>query len=232
MKYDNIIKGVFIERPNRFLARVTVDGSEQTVHVKNTGRCKEILLPGVEVILEVANNPARKTSLSLIGVYKGDRLINIDSQAPNQVVFESLLAGNVKEIGRIKFAKKEVSFANSRFDIFFETDKQKGFIEVKGVTLEENGTAMFPDAPTLRGTKHLQELIKAAQAGYICCVLFLIQMRPISYFTPNVSTDPNFAAAVRLAARQGVNVLVYDSIVQEDEIKMGDRVPCLLFPPE
>ncbi len=228
MKYHNIIKAIFIDRPNRFLAKVRIDGVEEFVHVKNTGRCKEILIPGTEVYLEESNNTARKTKYSLISAYKGEKLINIDSQSPNAVIFESLKQEQIQEIGKTAVVKREVPFGDSRFDIYFENQIGKGFIEIKGATLECDGLVMFPDAPTERGRKHVYEMIKAVESGYLGFILFLIQMKGVKSFAPNVATDPEFAKALRLCAKSGVNILAYDSIIQKDEIRLGDKVPIIL----
>lgn len=228
MKYQNIIQGIFLKRVNRFIAHVFIDQVEHVVHVKNTGRCRELLIPGVVVILEPSQNPERKTKFSLIAVYKGEKLINMDSQVPNYVVFEGLQAGLISEIGKVETLKKEVTYGNSRFDLYFENSHGKNFIEVKGVTLEEEGTAMFPDAPTVRGTKHVYEMIKAVQAGYGGYIFLLIQMKGIQFFRPNVKMDGDFAEALTLASAKGVTLLAYDSVVTEDEIILGSRVPILL----
>ncbi|WP_378956774.1 DNA/RNA nuclease SfsA [Pelosinus sp. sgz500959] len=228
MKYTNIVQGIFIKRVNRFIAHVLINHKEHIVHVKNTGRCKELLIAGAVVILEPARTPERKTAFSLIAVYKGERLINMDSQVPNHVVFEAMQAGGIPEISVVRAMKKEVTYGNSRFDIYFESDHQQNFIEVKGVTLEEEGIVMFPDAPTSRGTKHIYEMIKAVEAGYGGTIFFLIQMKDVHYFRPNVVRDPEFAQALTLAAAKGVKLLAYDSVVHEDEIVLGDRVPIFL----
>ena len=228
MKYYNVKKAIFIDRPNRFLAKVRIDGVEETVHVKNTGRCKEILIPGTEVYLEESSNAARKTKYSLISAYKGDKLINIDSQSPNTVIFESLKSGQIQEIGKTSAVKREVTFGDSRFDIYFENQAGKGFIEIKGATLENQGFVMFPDAPTERGRKHVYEMIKAVENGYMGFILFLIQMRGVKSFTPNAVMDPEFAKAIKLSAESGVNILAYDSIILKNEIRLGDKVPIIL----
>lgn len=228
MKYTNIVQGIFLKRINRFIAHVLIDQTEHVVHVKNTGRCKELFIRGAVVFLEPAQNPGRKTAYSLIAIYKGDRLINIDSQVPNHVVFEALQAGHIPELGLPDKMKKEVTYGSSRFDIYFEAAQQKNFIEVKGVTLEQDGVVMFPDAPTVRGTKHVYEMINAVEAGYGGYIFLLIQMKDVRFFRPNVSTDEDFANALALAATQGVTVLAYDSVVSADEILLGTRVPILL----
>lgn len=228
MKYNHIIQGIFIKRMNRFVAHVRIDGIEEVVHVKNTGRCRELFIAGATVILERSQNPERKTRFSVIGIYKGSQLINIDSQVPNHVVFEALQLGRIAEIADIGMVKKEVTYGNSRFDLYFESDDCRGFVEVKGVTLEEDGLVMFPDAPTVRGTKHVHEMIKAVENGYRGYIFFLIQMKGVKSFSPNSKTDPNFAAALKLAVQKGVILLAYDSLVREDEIVIGDRVEIIL----
>ena len=224
MKYENIKEAVFIQRPNRFIANVCIDGKEEKVHVKNTGRCRELLLKGCRVFLEESKNSARKTKYSLVAVYKGERLINMDSQIPNYVAEEALKKGIIKEIGIPDFVKREVKYSQSRFDIYYEKDGRKGFIEVKGVTLEKNGEVLFPDAPTERGTKHIKELIKAKKEGYEAAVLFVIQMKDVSFFAPNAETDKDFSQALKNAKEEGVNILAYDCDVKEDEIVLKDKV--------
>lgn len=230
MVYKNIQRAVFLKRPNRFIAHVNIqDKGVEIVHVKNTGRCAEILKAGTPVILEKSGNADRKTAYSLIGAYKGDLLINIDSQAPNRVVYDALIEGRIKEFPNTDVLKREATFGNSRFDLYFETvnDKgntEKGFIEVKGVTLENNGVAMFPDAPTTRGTKHVNELIEAHKLGYSCFVFFLVQMKGVNRFIPNSFTDPCFASALLAAKEAGVQIIAYDSIVTENSITIGDPV--------
>lgn len=228
MKYLNIKHGIFIDRPNRFLANVIIDGKEETVHVKNTGRLKELLISGTEAVLEESSNPNRKTKYSLIGIYKGKKLVNIDSQAPNEVVFEALNKGIIKEIGIPRFAKREVKYGASRFDIYYEHNGVKGFVEVKGVTLDVNGIAKFPDAPTTRGTKHINELIKAHSEGYECSILFLIQMKGMKAFVPNAETDVEFAQALKKAFDAGVNVIAYDCKVSENSMIADKKIDVIL----
>lgn len=228
MKYFDIKSGRFIKRVNRFAARVLVDGREQMVHIKNTGRLRELFVPRAEVILEKAVNPLRKTEYSLIGVYKGRQLVNVDSQVPNQVAYEALSAGLVREIGRVDRARREVTYGRSRFDLYYEAEGRPGFVEVKGVTLERDGTALFPDAPTVRGTKHVYEMIEAVRHGYAGYIFFLIQMTGINCFTPNREMDAEFAAALAAAARQGVGILAYDAVVRPEEISLGNQVPVRL----
>lgn len=230
MIYQNIQKAIFIKRPNRFIAHVNIEGKGvEIVHVKNTGRCAEILKAGTTVILEKSGNGNRKTDYSLVSAYKGDMLINIDSQAPNRVVYDALIEGRIKELPNINVLKKEASFGSSRFDLYFERFNEKGiiekgFIEIKGVTLEHNGVAMFPDAPTLRGTKHVNELMEAHRLGYVCYVFFLAQMKGVYRFAPNSITDPDFSSALLAAKREGVNIIAYDSIVTENSITIGDPI--------
>lgn len=224
MKYSDIIKGKFKSRPNRFIAIVDIDGTEEICHVKNTGRCKELFVEGATVYLQKADNPNRKTLYDLIAVQKGDRLINVDSQIVNGTVLEymSVLFDNIKLI------KPECVYGNSRFDIYLETDTDKIFVEVKGVTLEKDGIAMFPDAPTERGVKHLKELQKAVVNGYKAFVLFVIQMDNISRFEPNKETHPEFAEELKNAQKNGVTVLAYNCTVTPDEIKIHNKVNVVL----
>jgi len=224
MEYKNITQAVFLKRPNRFIAIVNIDGQEETVHVKNTGRCKELLIPEAKVILEKSDNPSRKTRYSIIAVYKGNVLINMDSQVPNAVVAEALMEGKIGEIGAVSFIKREVTYSKSRFDIYYEKGEVKGFIEVKGVTLERDGVALFPDAPTIRGSRHVYEMIKAKQEGYQANLLLLIQMVGVEYFTPNSETDKEFAVALNLANEKGVNIMAYDSLARENSICIGKRI--------
>lgn len=224
MEYKNTVKGIFKNRPNRFIANVIINEKEEIVHVKNTGRCKELLIEGVTVILEESDNTNRKTKYSLISVYKGEKLINMDSQSPNSVFAEALIDGKIKEIGSVDFLKREVKYNNSRFDIYYEKNNKKGFIEVKGVTLEENGVVMFPDAPTERGTKHILELIEAKKEGYDVGIAFVVQMKDVKYFTPNKERDKKFYDALYKAYKEGVNIYVYDCIVTENSITLDKKV--------
>ena len=225
MEYGKMMEARFLRRVNRFTAFVELNGQEEMVHVKNTGRCKELLLEGARVFLEEADNEGRKTKYSLIAVYKGDTLVNMDSQAPNQMAAEALAEGKIEEIGEVDFLKREVKYENSRFDIYYQKGEKKGFIEVKGVTLEENGIAKFPDAPTERGAKHLKELIKAKKEGYEAAVLFVIQMKGVREFCPNEERDQNFTAALREAAAAGVKILAYDCGVQVGKVWIKDKIP-------
>lgn len=218
MKYEKIIEGKFISRPNRFIAYVEIDGKIETVHVKNTGRCKELLKEGATVYLEVSSNPARKTKCDLIAVYKGDNLVNMDSQAPNKVALEFLKESDI--FSADAKVKPEYKIGNSRIDIYVEDGDRKALIEVKGVTLEKNGVAMFPDAPTERGIKHINELIEAQREGYECYILFVIQMKGITLFKPNYATHFEFGKALQKATKSEVKILAYDCTVTPDTLKI------------
>ncbi len=220
MHYVNPIPAVFLSRPNRFIARVELDGCVETVHVKNTGRCRELLVPGAKVILCPGLNPARKTRYDLVAVYKGDVLINMDSQAPNASapeLLERLFPG--------LSIRPEQTYARSRFDFYLEGGDRRVYVEVKGVTLEQDGVARFPDAPTERGRRHLEELATAAAEGYEAYVLFLVQMKGCRVFRPNDDTDPAFADTLRRVSRAGVGILCYDCIVTEDGMVPDAPVP-------
>ena len=215
MKYNKTIHGQFCNRTNRFVAEVMINGKQETVHVKNTGRCKELLLPGTEVVLEISDNPSRKTKYDLICVYKENLgWVNIDSQAPNKVVKEWLAKQDYDMI------RPEYSIGNSRIDFYMEKDGQKYLMEVKGCTLEIDGIGYFPDAPTERGVKHLRELQKAAQEGYQCYVVFVIQMEGIYEVRPNVKTHPEFGVALEEARQAGVHVLCLCCTVGENELEI------------
>ncbi len=207
MEYKNIVPGVFLARPNRFIAHIEIDGKEEICHVKNTGRCRELLPVGAKVWCEKSDNPTRKTGFDLITVQKGNRLINMDSQAPNTAAKEWLESGG---LGQIKNLKPESRHGDSRFDFSFTKDGKTCFLEVKGVTLENDGVCAFPDAPTTRGAKHLRELTQLAKEGYGAYILFVIQMADVKYLHPNDVTDPDFGAALREAVAAGVNVLAMD----------------------
>ena len=226
MRYERIYEGIFLERPNRFIAYIEIDGQVETVHVKNTGRCKELLQPGAKVFVQKAANPERKTQWDLIGVKKGDRMINMDSQIPNKVVEEWIRAGNLFE--NVTLVKPETTYGKSRFDLYIEADGRKIFMEIKGVTLEEDGVVRFPDAPTERGVKHLQELIQAKQDGYEAYVFFVIQMKDVKYFTPNMATHAAFGEALKEASEAGVKVLAYDCEVTKESIEIGKQVDVYL----
>ncbi len=225
MKYENMVPGIFISRPNRFVAHVEIDGQLEIVHVKNTGRCRELLPKGAKVWCQRSDNPARKTKYDLVCVYKGERLINMDSQAPNIAVGEWLRKGGLGEVSNVR---SEVTHGQSRFDFAFEKDGKPCFMEVKGVTLENDGICAFPDAPTLRGAKHLRELTQAVKAGYGAYVLFVIQMSDVKYLHPNDVTDPAFGAALRQAAEAGVAVLAMDCAVTPEGMILQQEVPICL----
>lgn len=226
MRYKHIVPGEFLERPNRFIAHVKVDGRKETVHVKNTGRCRELLIPGARVYLEKSDNPDRKTMYDLVAVQKGELLINMDSQAPNKAVEEWLYT---KELfPDLKSIRPETTYGSSRFDFYVETQKERIFMEVKGVTLEENGVVRFPDAPSERAVKHVGELVQAHRDGYQVYVLFVIQMQEALYFTPNRDTHPEFARALEEAAGQGVKILAYNCVVTQDSMRIDRPVPVYL----
>ncbi len=222
MTYLNIRKAKFISRPNRFIANIEINGKAEICHVKNTGRCKELLTENATIYVHESDNKKRSTKYDLISVYKGDRLINIDSQAPNKVIGEWLLySGLFKNITCIK---SECKYKNSRFDFFIETEEKKIFVEVKGVTLEDEGIVLFPDAPTERGVKHLNELMNCIDEGYEAYVLFVIQMRDVLYFTPNIKTHKAFGETLKLAYNKGVKILAVDCEVTEISITARNLV--------
>lgn len=230
MKYKRITQGSFLERPNRFLAYAELAGKREVVHVKNTGRCAELLTPGAVIYVQESDNPERKTKWDLIAVEKGDRLVNMDSQIPNRVVQEWIEAGNLFE--DVRLVKPETVYGNSRFDLYVETgDNRKIFIEIKGVTLEEDGVVRFPDAPSERAVKHLGELMQAVKEGYEAYVFFVIQMKDVRYFTPNRETHPAFCDALKRARAAGVRVLAYDCVVDSDSITIHKEVPVVLGSP-
>ena len=224
MVYENIVSGIFIKRPNRFIAHVLINGKEEICHVKNTGRCKELLVSGTKVILQHFDSNLRKTKYDLIAVYKGDKLINIDSQAPNKVVYEYLKANFSDKF----IIKPEYKFGNSRLDFFMESKNEKILIEVKGCTLEENGIASFPDAPTQRGRKHLEELTEAIKNGYKSVIIFVIQIEEVLYFTPNTKNDPDFSEALLKAEKSGVIPVAFNCIVKENSLAMHNPIPIVL----
>ena len=225
MNYSNMTPGIFLARPNRFIAHVEIDGQTEVVHVKNTGRCRELLPAGAEVWCQRSDNPARKTKYDLITVRKGPRLINMDSQAPNAAANEWLAAGG---LGKVEQLRAETVHGDSRFDFSFLLDGRRCFLEVKGVTLETDGVCAFPDAPTERGAKHLRGLTQAAKDGFGAYVLFVIQMADVEYLHPNDATDPNFGAALREAAANGVQVLAMDCEVTVGEMRIRKAVPVKL----
>ena len=231
MQYAQVFKGKFLKRPNRFVAHVEMeDGHIEVCHVKNTGRCRELLVPGAAVYLEEGKNPGRKTRFSLIAVEKGERLINMDSQAPNRAAGEWLAQGGL--FAPMTLLKPETRYGDSRFDFYGESRKgdilERHFVEVKGVTLEEDGVVQFPDAPTQRGARHLRELCRCQAEGYFAHVLFVVQMEGVSYFAPNEATDPDFAAALREAAAQGVEIRAVDCRVTPDTMTIRQEVPVRL----
>lgn len=224
MKYTNVVKGTFIDRPNRFIAHVSINGVPQVCHVKNTGRCKELLTENAVVYLQQSDNPARKTKYDLIAVEKGDILINMDSAAPNKAAADYLR----KLFGENALIKPEKTYGSSRIDFYVETKTEKWLIEVKGVTLEENGHAFFPDAPTERGIKHINELCKAVKEGFKACILFIIQMKGVTVFSPNDKTHPEFGAALRKAEKEGVKIKAVDCIVTPDTVIADSEVKVVL----
>jgi sugar fermentation stimulation protein len=227
MRYGKVREGCFIRRLNRFVAEVEIDGCAEQVHVKNTGRLADWLVPGRKVVLEDSgfDRPGRKTRYSLIAAERAGGWVNIDSQAPNAVVREALPAGRIGELPHVRSLRGEAAYGGSRFDFHFDDGVREGFIEVKGVTLERGGAALFPDAPTARGARHLGELAKAAESGYAAFVIFLVQMEGCLRFAPHEELDPRFAEALRRAARAGVRVLAYDAVVTADEIALGGPLP-------
>lgn len=222
MKYDKIVKAKFINRPNRFVANVNIGGEEISCHVKNTGRCRELLVKGADVFLEESDNPSRKYKYSLVAVKKGERLVNMDSQAPNKIAGEWLKSG--KLFSDISLLKPETTYKNSRFDFYCEHGDKKTFIEVKGVTLENDGVVSFPDAPTKRGTKHINELIECIGDGYEAYIIFVVQMKDVLYFKPNEENDPDFANALKRAKNSGVGIIAIDCLVTEDSIIAKDKI--------
>ena len=223
-----------MERPNRFIAYAELNGKKETIHVKNTGRCAELLRPGAAIYVQESDNPERKTKWDLIAVEKetgsGKRLINMDSQIPNRVVQEWIEAGNL--FPDVSLVRPETTYGNSRFDLYVEAGERRIFIEIKGVTLEEDGVCRFPDAPSDRAVKHLEELIRAKKEGYEAYVFFVIQMKGVSYFTPNTDTHPAFAEALRRAKEAGVEILAYDCSVAPDSIVVSEPVDVVLYSPQ
>lgn len=220
--YDDIVTGTFLERPNRFIAYVEINGIVEKCHVKNTGRCKELLIKGVKVVLQKSSSTARKTRYDLISVYKRDKLINIDSQVPNAIVAENL--HDLGIFNNITLIKKEKNYKSSRFDFYVEADGKKIYIEVKGVTLEKENVVLFPDAPTERGVKHIMELIDCLQEGYESYLIFIVQMKGADYVMPNYEIHAEFGAALKLAASKGVHILAYDCFVSENSISIGTEI--------
>ena len=233
MKYENCYKGVFLSRPNRFIAIVEIDGEEQRVHVKNTGRCRELMQPGNTVYLEKSNNPTRKTAYDLIAVEKqvpgGTRLVNMDSMAPNLAAKEWLANGG---LGYIQSLRAETTIGDSRFDFVGEQDGRRVVVEVKGCTLEEDGVARFPDAPTQRGVKHVRGLTELARAGDRCIILIVIQMKGVHVFRPNWQTHPEFGEALIEAKEAGAEIVAVDCIVRPGLVEIDGQIPVDLNRPE
>ena len=229
MTYPGIARAAFIDRPNRFIAHVLVGGERRVCHVKNTGRCRELLLPGARVLVQRADKPGRKTNLDLIAVWKGQRLINMDAAAPNQVFGEWARSGGF--LPGVTLVRPEVTHGDSRFDFYLEAGARRAFVEVKGVTLEENGVARFPDAPTQRGVKHLNGLAQCAQEGYEAWAVFVVQMEGVSRFEPNWATHPAFGQALIRAQAAGVHIVAVDCRVEEDSLSIRQSVPVHLYTP-
>ena len=223
MTYENMTPGIFLARPNRFIAHIEINGAVEICHVKNTGRCRELLIPGCTVYCQRSDNPNRKTKYDLIAVQKGDRLINMDSQAPNKAAGEWLASGG---LGDISDLRAEVKHGDSRYDFSFIKDGKRCFLEVKGCTLEQDSICAFPDAPTERGAKHIRGLTAAARDGYGAYILFVIQMSDVKYIRPHDETDPEFGRALREAAENGVQVLAMDCAVDVDRMEV--RLPVLV----
>jgi len=222
VNYAHIIRGEFLSRPNRFIAHVKIGQQTVICHVKNTGRCRELLIPGATVYLEENDSPTRKTKFDLVAVEKGERLINMDAQAPNRVFAEWVRAGHF--LPNVTLLRPETVWEDSRLDFYLEAGGERHFVEVKGVTLEEEGAVFFPDAPTLRGVKHLEGLRRAHREGYVCWVCFVIQMSGVGYFAPNDRTHPEFGQALRSAAAEGVHVLALDCAVTPDSLNIQSPV--------
>ncbi|MBQ1270628.1 MAG: DNA/RNA nuclease SfsA [Clostridia bacterium] len=220
MEYRNMREGIFISRPNRFIANIEIDGSVEVCHVKNTGRCRELLIPGTRVWVEESGNPARKTKYDLVTVDRGGVIVNMDSQAPNKL-FAEWAKENIKDLEEIK---SEVRYGSSRFDFRLRAGGKECYVEVKGCTLEREGVALFPDAPTDRGVKHLRELIEVKKAGLDAMVFFVIQMKAPKVFRPNRETHPEFAEALRDASEAGVKVLAYDCGVVPGRVMIDSPV--------
>ena len=226
MYYENILPARFLSRPNRFIAHVELNGIDTVCHVKNTGRCRELLLPGAEVYIQASSKPQRKTAYDLIAVRKGDRLVNIDSQAPNRVFGEYAASGAF--LPQLTLIRPESRFGSSRFDFYVESPAQRAFVEVKGVTLERSGEVLFPDAPTQRGARHLTELVACREQGFDAYAVFIIQMENVRCFRPNGETDPIFARSLSVARQAGVHILAYDCLVTPESLEIRSPVPVLL----
>ena len=223
MRYDRVKEGVFLERPNRFVALVEVAGKVEVCHVKNTGRCKELLVPGARVFLAESQNPQRKTKFDLVSVFKGDVLFNIDSQAPNKVFGEWLESSGYFE--NVTFVKPECFFKKSRFDFYFEYSGRKAFAEIKGVTLEHDGIFLFPDAPTERGVRHIEELMLAVEEGFDAFAVFVLKAKGTKVFSPNRENHPEFAEALKVANEKGVHIIALWCEVTENSLEIKDFVP-------
>lgn len=226
MTYKNTVVGRFVSRPNRFIAEVEINGAVEVCHVKNTGRCRELLVSGVEVVLECTDNPERKTKYDLIVVRKGDMLINIDSQAPNKAVGEWISDGGL--VRDVTLIRPECRYGSSRFDFYVEAGERRIFAEVKGVTLETGGVFLFPDAPTERGVKHIRELIDAKENGYEAYAIFVIQAERCKYFTPNKKMHPEFSEALKEAEKRGVEIRAVCCRVERDSMKIIGDVPVVI----
>ena len=227
MRYHNIVRGTFVRRENRFIGICLVHGKSERVHIRNTGRCAELFVPGASVFLQYAPSPQKKTAYTLIALYKGERLINLDSLAPNKLVLEYLAQGKLLP-GMAAAAEElhgEVSYGASRLDGAFTIAGQRAYLEIKGVTLERDGAAYFPDAPTERGIRHIYELCKARKEGFLAYLIFVIQMQGVSFFAPNYATHPAFAQALQEAQSAGVAILAYDCQVQPECLALGAPVP-------
>jgi sugar fermentation stimulation protein A len=229
MRYDNIVEGRFIDRPNRFIAHCEIDGQVQVCHVKNTGRCRELLLPGVTVLLQHSDNPKRKTAYDLVAVYKGERLINMDANAPNAVFGEWLKGGGLGFVPEL--IKPECVHGDSRFDFYFEHQGRRCFAEVKGVTLEDGNVVRFPDAPTERGVKHLRGLAQCVKEGFDAYAVFVIQMRGVERFEPAWDKHKEFGLALQEAEKAGVRLIAVDCNVRPDSLEIAESVPISLVSP-
>ena len=224
--YQRVEEGTFLSRPNRFIAMVDIGGRTVRCHVKNTGRCRELLVPGTKVFLSVSDSPGRSTTHDLVAVMKGGLLVNMDSQAPNAVAAEGLrLIPGFADVTEIR---REFSYGDSRIDLMATAPGRRILIEVKGVTLEEGGICMFPDAPTERGRKHIGELMHAAKDGWEACILFVVQMEGMRRFEPNRITDPAFAEALSEAAAEGVRIIAYGCDVEPDSMTLSYSIPVSL----
>ena len=226
MRYQNLKEAVFLKRPNRFIAWISIEGQEVKCHVKNTGRLKELLIPGARILVEPSDDPKRKTGYSLICVFHNKQWVNIDSQDPNKLAEEWIARGGL--LDSVTRIKREKTWGHSRFDLYVEAEGKRWLIEVKGVTLNQGGTALFPDAPTERGKKHIEELILCREDGYEAAVIFVIQRKDVSRFSPHEERQPEFADALRAAKKAGVRVLAVDCVVNKEEIYIDNFVPVVL----